>query len=232
VRFTRSGQSKRYPKRAATAARRRACFRWGRWRKFLFCEFSVLVKLRDTLHRMRLRTVCYGSPKVSQGAVGVGFVETPTSLIRPGPKPESLRSLKTEIIFYAWDTPNARKVSVALEETEVPYVVKPVDITKGQQHAPAFLKISPNNRLPAIVDRDGPEGSPIHIFESGAILLYLGERTSHLLLGSNVILPKLGVSTRSSIGASATLSLSLGHCRWRTSPFSARSGGTGGMTSH
>jgi len=85
------------------------------------------------------------------------------------------------IELYGWNTPNGRKISVALEEMELPYTVHPVDITKGAQHAPAFLAISPNNKIPAIVDPDGPDGQRISIFESGAILLYLGERTGKFL---------------------------------------------------
>jgi GST-like protein len=85
------------------------------------------------------------------------------------------------IDLYAWNTPNGRKISVALEEMGLPYRVKVVDITKGQQFDPAFLEISPNNRIPAIVDPDGPEGRPISVFESGAILLYLGEKTGRFL---------------------------------------------------
>jgi len=81
------------------------------------------------------------------------------------------------IELWAYNTPNGRKISVALEEMELPYTVKVVDITKGQQFDPAFLKISPNNKIPAIIDREGPDGAPISVFESGAILLYLGEKT-------------------------------------------------------
>ena len=81
------------------------------------------------------------------------------------------------IQLYAFDTPNGRKVSVALEEMGLAYEVHVVDITKGEQHDPAFLKISPNNKIPAIVDPEGPAGAPISVFESGAILLYLGEKT-------------------------------------------------------
>ena len=78
------------------------------------------------------------------------------------------------ITFYGFDTPNGRKISVALEEMELPYEVRIVDINKGEQHAPDFLAISPNNKIPAIVDTDGPEGKPVSVFESGAILIYLG----------------------------------------------------------
>jgi GST-like protein len=80
------------------------------------------------------------------------------------------------IELYAWNTPNGRKISVALEEMGLPYTVHPVNISKGEQFKPEFLKISPNNRIPAIIDREGP-GGPISIFESGAILIYLGEKT-------------------------------------------------------
>jgi GST-like protein len=85
------------------------------------------------------------------------------------------------IELHTWNTPNGRKISVALEEMGLPYAVKTVDITKDQQFEPAFLEISPNNRIPAIVDPDGPGGMPISVFESGAILLYLGEKTGKFL---------------------------------------------------
>ena len=85
------------------------------------------------------------------------------------------------IELHTWNTPNGRKISVALEEMELPYSVHTINISKGEQHAPAFLAISPNNRIPAIVDPDGPGGQPISVFESGAILLYLGEKTGKFL---------------------------------------------------
>ena len=85
------------------------------------------------------------------------------------------------IDLYTWNTPNGRKVSVALEEMGLPYRVTTVDISKGQQFDPSFLRISPNNRIPAIVDPEGPDGQPISVFESGAILLYLGEKTGRFL---------------------------------------------------
>jgi GST-like protein len=81
------------------------------------------------------------------------------------------------IRLYAFDTPNGRKISVALEEMGLPYTVQVVDITRDEQFDPAFLAISPNNKIPAIVDDDGPRGQPISVFESGAILYYLGEKT-------------------------------------------------------
>ena len=81
------------------------------------------------------------------------------------------------IELHAFDTPNGRKISVALEEMDLPYKVTVVDIRKGEQFDASFLKISPNGKIPAIVDPDGPGGRPVSIFESGAILIYLGERT-------------------------------------------------------
>jgi len=85
------------------------------------------------------------------------------------------------IELHTWNTPNGRKISVALEEMGLPYKVISVNISKGEQMAPGFLKISPNNKIPAIVDPDGPGGKPVSIFESGAILLYLGEKTGKFL---------------------------------------------------
>jgi GST-like protein len=81
------------------------------------------------------------------------------------------------IELYTWNTPNGRKISVALEEMGLPYSVHPINISKGEQFQPDFLKISPNNRIPAIIDPDGPGGAPISVFESGAILIYLGQKT-------------------------------------------------------
>ena len=80
------------------------------------------------------------------------------------------------IDLYTWRTPNGRKVSIMLEEVELPYAAHPIDIGKDEQFAPDFLAISPNNKIPAIVDRDGPGGGPYSVFESGAILLYLSEK--------------------------------------------------------
>ena len=85
------------------------------------------------------------------------------------------------IELHTWNTPNGRKISVALEEMGLPYSVHTVNIGKDEQFKPDFLKISPNNRIPAIVDPDGPGGKPISVFESGAILLYLGEKTGRFL---------------------------------------------------
>lgn len=84
------------------------------------------------------------------------------------------------IDFYTWTTPNGRKVSIMLEEAGLPYEVHAIDIGKNEQFAPAFLKISPNNRIPAIVDRDADSGA-LPVFESGAILVYLAEKTGKFL---------------------------------------------------
>ena len=81
------------------------------------------------------------------------------------------------IELYFWPTPNGLKISIMLEECRYPYELKPVVIRRGDQFKPEFLAISPNNRIPAIVDPDGPGGRPISIFESGAILQYLGRKT-------------------------------------------------------
>jgi GST-like protein len=85
------------------------------------------------------------------------------------------------ITLHTWNTPNGRKISVALEEMGLPYTVKTVNIGADEQFRPEFLAISPNNRIPAIVDDEGPGGQPISLFESGAILLYLGEKTGRFL---------------------------------------------------
>ncbi|GLK57725.1 GST-like protein [Methylopila capsulata] len=79
-------------------------------------------------------------------------------------------------LFY-WPTPNGWKITIMLEECGLPYAVRPVNIGKGDQFKPEFLSISPNNKMPAIVDPDGPGGQPISVFESGAILQYLGRKT-------------------------------------------------------
>lgn len=85
------------------------------------------------------------------------------------------------IDLYTWGTPNGRKISVMLEELGLAYSVHPINILKDEQFAPDFLKISPNNKIPAIVDPDGPNGAPISIFESGAILVYLANKTDSAL---------------------------------------------------
>ena len=85
------------------------------------------------------------------------------------------------IEVYSWATPNGHKVHIMLEECGLPYKAIPVDIGAGAQFAPDFLAISPNNKIPALVDPQGPDGKPIHLFESGAILLYLASKTGRFL---------------------------------------------------
>ncbi|WP_054286701.1 glutathione S-transferase family protein [Gulbenkiania mobilis] len=90
------------------------------------------------------------------------------------------------ITLYTWGTPNGRKVSILLEELGVPYQVKTVDITRNEQFEPAFLAVSPNNKIPAIVDDEGPGGTPLALFESGAILQYLAEKHGRFLPAEGV----------------------------------------------
>lgn len=85
--------------------------------------------------------------------------------------------VEASIELYYWPTPNGHKITIMLEECGLAYVIKPVNIGKGEQFTPEFLAIAPNNRMPAIVDPDGPGGAPISVFESGAILQYLGRKT-------------------------------------------------------
>lgn len=85
--------------------------------------------------------------------------------------------MSNPIELYYWPTPNGWKISIALEEMGLPYELKAVNIGKGEQFTPEFLRISPNNRMPAIVDPQGPDGAAISVFESGAILQYLGRKT-------------------------------------------------------
>jgi glutathione S-transferase len=92
----------------------------------------------------------------------------------------SKRVKQRPIELYFWPTSNGLKISIMLEECRLPYEMKPININRGEQFAPDFLRISPNNRIPAIVDPDGPGGKSIAIFESGAILQYLGRKTGKL----------------------------------------------------
>ena len=85
------------------------------------------------------------------------------------------------IDLYTWTTGNGRKIVVMLEEVGLPYEVHPVNIRRGDQFAPDFLKISPNNKVPAIVDRDGPGGRAVSVFELAACLMYLAEKTGKLM---------------------------------------------------
>ncbi len=85
------------------------------------------------------------------------------------------------IDLYTWSTPNGRKVSIMLEELGLPYKVHAIDIGKNDQFQPGFVAISPNSKIPAIVDSDGPDGKPYSLFESGAILLYLADKSGRFL---------------------------------------------------
>jgi len=89
------------------------------------------------------------------------------------------------IDVYSWATPNGHKVHIMLEECGLPYRVHPINIGAGDQFKPEFLKISPNNKIPAIVDSEGPDGQPISMFESGAILIYLASKTGKFLPASD-----------------------------------------------
>ena len=85
------------------------------------------------------------------------------------------------IQLYTWATPNGKKVSIMLEEVELAYEVHPINIAKGDQLKPEYLAINPNNKIPAIIDSDGPAGKPLKLFESGAILMYLADKTGKFL---------------------------------------------------
>lgn len=85
------------------------------------------------------------------------------------------------ITFYAWPTPNGHKISIMLEECGLPYTIKPVNIMEGDQFDNDYLKLNPNNKMPTITDPNGPEGQPHTVFESGAILIYLAEKTGKFL---------------------------------------------------
>jgi GST-like protein len=106
--------------------------------------------------------------------------------VKPSKKTSAARAKKTgpkrvkdkrPIQLFFWPTSNGIKISIMLEECGLPYELKPVNINRGEQFDPDFLGVSPNNRIPAIIDFDGPDGKPIGIFESGAILQYLGRKT-------------------------------------------------------
>jgi GST-like protein len=91
------------------------------------------------------------------------------------------------IDLYTWTTPNGRKVSIVLEELGLPYRVHPIDIGKGDQFKPEYVAINPNSKIPAIVDSEGPDRAPIRMMESGAILIYLADKTGKLLPQSGAV---------------------------------------------
>jgi GST-like protein len=118
------------------------------------------------------------SRKVAAGRVAAKKVRTGRAVSRPragGPRRRA--ASKKPIDLYYWPTPNGWKITIMLEECGLPYNMIPVDISKGEQFRPEFLAISSNNRMPAIVDHGGPGGKSISVFESGAILQYLGRKT-------------------------------------------------------
>ncbi len=89
------------------------------------------------------------------------------------------------ITLYTWGTPNGRKISIMLEECALPYTVKKINIGAGEQHEPWFVALNPNGKIPVLVDEDGPDGKPITLFESGAILVYLAGKTGKFLPSSD-----------------------------------------------
>jgi GST-like protein len=101
----------------------------------------------------------------------------PAAAKRSAKKTKASSAQRKPIEIYYWPTPNGHKVTMMCEECGLPYTIKPVNIARGDQFKPEFLKISPNNRMPAIIDPEGPGGRPISVFESGAILQYLGRKT-------------------------------------------------------
>jgi GST-like protein len=105
--------------------------------------------------------------------------------VAPGKRAQSREATKPPrpVELYYWPTPNGWKISIMLEECRLPYNIIPVNIAQGEQFNPDLLKLSPNNRIPAIVDPDGPGGRAISIFESGAILQYLGRKTGKFYPG-------------------------------------------------
>jgi GST-like protein len=114
---------------------------------------------------------------ISRTKVPVRKVTRKVKSKKPAPVKSRAAKPAKPIDLYYWPTPNGYKISIMLEECRLPYNVIPVNISKGDQFKPEFLAISPNNRMPAIVDPSGPGGKPISIFESGAILQYLGRKT-------------------------------------------------------
>ncbi len=89
------------------------------------------------------------------------------------------------ITLYTWATPNGRKVSIMLEECALPYAVRKINISAGEQHSPEFVALNPNGKIPVLIDNDGPDGKPITLFESGAILVYLVGKTGKFLPASD-----------------------------------------------
>jgi GST-like protein len=120
----------------------------------------------------RARAVTLKRPS---GSTGKSASKSPASKSSAAKAPIAKRQRPIELHY--WPTPNGWKISIMLEECRLPYILKPVNISTGDQFKPEFLAISPNNRMPAIVDPDGPGGRAMSVFESGAILQYLGRKT-------------------------------------------------------
>jgi len=132
-------------------------------------DFYLLAPASRTSLRRRFRRDMAGAGKSARASPAIAAKQAAA-----GRSPGRQRK---PIELYYWPTPNGWKISIMLEECGLPYVVRSVDISRGDQFAPRFLAISPNNRIPTIVDPDGPGGRPISVFESGAILQYLGRKT-------------------------------------------------------
>ena len=129
---------------------------------------------RKTSTRKSSKPAAKARPAAKRAGSRTAKAKTP---VKHAAKPSSRRRPAKPIDLYYWPTPNGWKMSIMLEECGLPYRMIPVNISAGEQFKPEFLAISPNNRMPAIVDPDGPGGKPISVFESGAILQYLGRKT-------------------------------------------------------
>jgi glutathione S-transferase len=134
-------------------------------------------KAAATRHKRAVRGAAAKPLKRGKASRGQKAKSSPIRAKASSSEIKKPKSVQRPIELYYWPTPNGYKISIMLEECGLPFVLKPVNINKGDQFAPAFLTISPNNRMPAIVDPDGPDGRPISVFESGAILQYLGRKT-------------------------------------------------------
>lgn len=129
----------------------------------------------------RVRAAAARSSKPAAKAKASAAVSKSKTAVKAAPKPVvKPPKAPKPIELYYWPTPNGWKISIMLEECGLPYESRPVNIGRGEQFTPEFLKLSPNNRIPAILDPEGPGGKPISIFESGAILQYLGRKTGKL----------------------------------------------------
>jgi glutathione S-transferase len=133
-------------------------------------------KAAATRHKRAVRGAAAKPLKGKKPFKGKKAKSSPIRAKAQSTRSSTSKSGQRPIALYYWPTSNGYKASIMLEECGLAYVLRPININKGDQFAPDFLKISPNNRIPAIVDPDGPGGKPISIFESGAILQYLGRK--------------------------------------------------------